>query len=108
MITDMDVIFNEMKRVLTLFLDIVYKLKSNDLKVRNVVFTRCLEEVGSDLDELYNDKLIVENGVGLKIRARENKTDNVLVYSYFVDEKRLQNFIYKLDEEIDSLYNIWI
>lgn len=34
--------------------------------------------------------------------------DNVLAYSYFINEKRLEKFIYNLERDINDLYNIWI
>lgn len=97
-----------MKKVISLFLDIVYKLKNNGLKIKNVVLTRNLENVSQQFEELYSNKVIVEDCVGLKIKPREKKMDNVLAYSYFINEKRLEKFIYNLERDINDLYNIWI
>lgn len=108
MLKDINVILEEMKKVVSLFLDIVYKLKNNGLKIKNIVLTRSLENVSKQFEEMYSNKVIADNHVGLKIKPREKKTDNVLAYSYFIDEKRLDKFVYNLEQDINDLYNIWI
>lgn len=97
-----------MKKVTTLFLDIVCKLQNNGLRIKNIVFTRNLENINKELGKLYNERIIAEDGVGLKIKAVEKKKDCALAYSYFFDNKRVENFLYNLEDEVDNLYNIWI
>lgn len=108
MLKDVNIILDEMKKVTSLFLDIVYKLKNNGLKIKNIVLTRNLENASKQIEENYSNKVIADKCVGLKIKPKEKKTDNVLVYSYFIDEKRLEKFVYNLERDINDLYNIWI
>lgn len=108
MIKDINEIIEEMNKATSLFLDIVYKLKNNGLKIKNVVLTRSLENVSKQFKEMYSDKVIADKCVGLKIKPRLRKTDNVLAYSYFLDDKRLEKFVYNLERDITDLYNIWI
>lgn len=104
----MEKVFDEMKRTITLFLDIVYKIKNNDLKINNVVLTRHFEDVTKDFREQYSQKVIAENEVGLTFKTIDKRNDCILAHSYFVLDKRVDKFIDNFQEEIDNLYNIWI
>ncbi len=99
----------EIKEVTSMFLDIAYKVKNAPLNIKNVVFTRLLEFQGNnEIKEMYNVEAIADKGVGIATKKGYDSRKEIIINSYFLDEKSIKDFIYSSDKSIENLYNVWL
>lgn len=104
---DIENIFSELKNVIVLFYDFVYKMQDCKFKIVNIVFSKCINIPESEIKEYFEyPNAIAENGIGLYIKSVQNDRFNVLLNSYFLEKREENEFINNIDRDICRLYNI--
>lgn len=104
---DIENIFSELKNVIVLFYDFVYKMQDCKFKIVNIVFSKYIDIPETEVKEYFEyPNAIAENGIGLYIKSVQNDRFNVLLNSYFLEKREENEFINNIDRDIRRLYNI--
>ena len=104
---DIEDIFYEIKSVITLFYDFVYKMQDCRFKIVNIAFSKCVNIPENEKKEYFGyQNAVAENGIGMYIKCVQNERFNVLFKSYFLNKRDDRNFINKIDKDLYRLYNI--
>lgn len=100
-----------LKQRLNTFYTIQLKVTEDEFKIKNIVLAKSLYNENNLADELQiplNSEFKRENGVELIARVNNYPSEHLLICSYFINYKILNNFFIELSSNVDKLYSISI